>query len=128
MIHSCGIIFMLTLLVIMLSDIVIGASNSNLRATSSNIRVQVDTTKVGLMLNPDIFGVNYAEEEHFTTNSMRYTVNRKGGNADTRYNWEYNIRNGAQDWFYMNTLDKNTPGKTLPEGSAATRFEIGRAS
>ncbi|EFC45127.1 predicted protein [Naegleria gruberi] len=84
------------------------------------ITVKIDSSLLGNKINQDIFGVNYAEEANLQ--AVKYPVNRKGGNSDTRFNWEQNIHNTAQDWYYMNIPDSVQSGKTLPDGSTATVF------
>jgi hypothetical protein len=59
-----------------------------------------------------IFGVNFADETML--NSVSYTINRRGGNSETRYNWEYGISNKASDWFFFNIADTLLSGTTLP--------------
>jgi len=31
---------------------------------------------------------------------LNLTINRAGGNAETRYNWQLNAHNRASDWFF----------------------------
>ena len=50
------------------------------------------------------------------------TVNRWGGNATTRYNWQNNTSNRASDWFFENIPNENSPGASLPDGSASDLF------
>ncbi|EFC39512.1 predicted protein [Naegleria gruberi] len=89
--------------------------------THQQLTVKIDSSlPIGNQLNQDIFGVNYAQEANFQ--SVKYTINRKGGNSDTRYNWQQNIHNTAQDWFFMNIPDEIESGQILPNGSAATMF------
>ncbi|KAG2375026.1 hypothetical protein C9374_010030 [Naegleria lovaniensis] len=86
-----------------------------------SVNIQVDLTqRSGRVINPDIFGVNHASASHLS--SVAYTVNRKGGNSETRYNWEKGIHNTARDWYYMNIVDDVSNVNALPEGTAATRF------
>lgn len=71
-------------------------------------------------VSPYIFGVNHASAEQLA--QVPYTVNRKGGNADTRYNWKRDIHNTASDWFYMNIPNKVDDESKLPEGTTSTKF------
>ena len=69
-------------------------------------------------ISPDIYGVNLATEAQ--ANSMRLPINRWGGNALTRYNWQIDAYNSGNYWYYEN-LNNYDPG-TLPAGSSADRF------
>ncbi|KAL9658724.1 hypothetical protein ABK040_005879 [Willaertia magna] len=92
-------------------------------STSSNgqtVQITVGIKENRKTVDRDIFGVNYADSSHLA--SVPYTVNRKGGNADTRYNWEKGVSNKANDWFFFNIADDVTNTAALPEGTAATKF------
>lgn len=54
--------------------------------------------------------------------TIPYTVNRNGGNAASRYNWEYSIHNTAHDWFYMNIPGDVPNVAALPEGNSLQTF------
>lgn len=77
-------------------------------------------------INPLIYGVSgndspWAGQPH-------YTVNRWGGNATTRYNWQIDVSNRGMDWFFMNISNDTNVGQ-LPNNSTADRFiDTSRAS
>jgi hypothetical protein len=87
---------------------------------ATDINVTIDITSNRVDVNPHIFGVNHADSSHL--NSVPYTVNRKGGNAETRMNWEKAIHSTASDWFYQNVPDEVDDVAKLPEGTPATKF------
>lgn len=71
-------------------------------------------------INPDIYGINYADETLAT--ALNLPVRRWGGNATTRYNWQNDTANRAGDWFFENIPEENEHPEQLPAGSAADRF------
>jgi hypothetical protein len=61
--------------------------------------VTVDTTQaLGPALNPLIYGANGVDP----TPATPYPLYRWGGNAATRYNFQYDMSNRASDWFFLN--------------------------
>ncbi len=82
--------------------------------------LSVDLTAAQRPINPDIYGINYAEEALAV--ALNLPVRRWGGNATTRYNWQNDTSNRASDWFFENIPEENEDPSTLPDGSAADRF------
>jgi hypothetical protein len=82
------------------------------------------TEKVVINLNSKkafsylIFGVNFADQEQL--NSVPYTINRKGGNAETAFNWKRGIKNSGSDWLYISSPESVDESK-LPEGTSLTK-------
>lgn len=66
-----------------------------------------------------IYGMNFAPES--LARELRLPVNRWGGNAVTRYNWELDSTNTANNWYFQNIPPEN-PSPTLPRGSSADDF------
>jgi len=67
-----------------------------------------------------IYGVNFASPGALAR--VGYPVQRWGGNATTRYSWQDDVSNRAQDWFFYNVPDDNPAPQHLPHGSSADRF------
>lgn len=44
--------------------------------------------------------MNFADEA--VANAVRLPVDRWGGNATTRYNWQMNVTNRASDYYFVN--------------------------
>src|SRR5687768_6624115 len=58
---------------------------------------------VGLKaISPYIYGLNFADEAF--ANEIDLPVNRWGGNATTRYNYQTDTANHAMDWFFENIV------------------------
>ena len=66
-----------------------------------------------------IFGVNFGTLEQLEANY--YTVNRWGGNAVTRYNWQIDVQNHAADWYFEN-INNDVDVNALPYGTSSDNF------
>ncbi|MCB0167257.1 MAG: glycoside hydrolase family 44 protein [Anaerolineae bacterium] len=71
-------------------------------------------------IDPNIYGLNFADEA--LAADLNLPVNRWGGRATTRYNWQLDATNQGSDWFFMNTPYDNNNPDLLPDGSAADQF------
>ncbi|MEP7356236.1 MAG: glycoside hydrolase family 44 protein, partial [Anaerolineales bacterium] len=71
-------------------------------------------------ISPDIYGLNFADPA--LAADIDLPVNRWGGNATTRYNWQLDISNRASDWFFENIDNDNAQPEQLPNGSASDQF------
>jgi hypothetical protein len=89
-------------------------------ASAADVNVSVDPAADRRAVSPLVFGVNFASGA--TLSRMRYTANRWGGNATTRYSWVDDTSNRAADWFFFNIPEDNANPGQLPDGSAADRF------
>jgi hypothetical protein len=70
---------------------------------------------------PDtIYGVNFADQVLAT--ELRLPINRWGGNATTRYNWQVDSSNRGSDWFFENIPNEVANPSQLPHGSHADQF------
>src|SRR5262245_3251552 len=84
------------------------------------IAATVDTTLDRRPISPAIYGVNFGDIDDFA--SVPYPVRRWGGNAVTRYSWQYDTHNTGSDWFFFNIVDDNPNPGNLPNGSSADRW------
>lgn len=62
--------------------------------------LSVDVAADRHAISPDIYGMNWAD--HALAQELRLPVDRWGGNATSRYNWQTNFSNVASDYFYEN--------------------------
>lgn len=67
-------------------------------AQNPAVTVQVNVTANRHPINPMIYGVAYGDAT--TLRDLNAPLNRLGGNNTTRYNWQVNADNRAQDWYY----------------------------
>ena len=71
-------------------------------------------------INPHIYGMNFADETFAT--EIDLSLNRWGGNATTRYNWQLDVSNRANDWFFENIANNGAVIENLPDGSNADLY------
>jgi len=71
-------------------------------------------------ISPLIYGMNFADPA--LAAELALPINRWGGNATTRYNWQLDTSNHASDWYFENLPDANNNPAQLPNGSTCDRF------
>jgi len=69
------------------------------RADNPAIAIAVDASANRRPINPLIYGLAYADGAQLA--DLRCPSNRRGGNNTTRYNWQQNADNRANDWYYQ---------------------------
>ncbi|HPD29935.1 MAG TPA: glycoside hydrolase family 44 protein [Phycisphaerae bacterium] len=82
--------------------------------------LSVDVAADRHAISPLIYGWNFAGAQMAAELSL--PINRWGGNATTRYNWQLDTSNRASDWYFENIPDSNPNPGQLPNGSNADRF------
>ena len=82
------------------------------------VTVTIDLGGSRRPIDPNIYGVNFGSDAQHA--DLRYPTRRSGGNSTTRYNWQFDVHNTANDYFYQNIPDGN--GQNLPDGSSANAF------
>ncbi len=72
------------------------------------------------LISPLIYGVAFASPDQLR--ALNATLNRSGGNAETRYNWKENATNHANDYFYESIGEKSAvPGESADTFVAASK-------
>lgn len=105
----------------LLDDIaLIGGPAGTPAAPVSGPALVVDAAAAQHPISPEIYGMNFADPA--LAAELRIPVNRWGGNAATRYNWQNDTANRAADWYFENIPNDNPNPEALPDGSAADRF------
>src|SRR6201996_6405290 len=89
-------------------------------ALAAPVAVTVDSTANVHPFSPLIFGVAYGDARRNA--QIGYTVRRWGGNSTTRYNWQYDIHNTANDYFFENIPDSQDRTHVPPLGNKADAF------
>jgi hypothetical protein len=85
------------------------------------VTVAVDPNADRLPVSPLIFGVNFGDAAQLAR--MHWPVRRWGGTPTSRYNWQIDVDNSGNDWFYLNNVKPlPPPGTNLPDGSTADVF------
>src|ERR1700693_4568865 len=85
------------------------------------VAVSVDITANVHPFSPLRFGVAFGDATR--NQQMGYTVDRWGGNAVTRYNWQVDVSNRASDYLFLNEPEGSGVG--LPANSTADQFVSG---
>ena len=67
-------------------------------AQNTPVTVSIDVNLNRRAINPNIYGVAHATTAQL--NDLNSPLNRNGGNNTTRYNWQLNADNRANDWYY----------------------------
>ena len=73
------------------------------RADNPAATVNVNANANRRAISPLIYGANWMEEAGIS--ALNLSVNRRGGNATTTYNWQQNAANRAGDWYFESLGD-----------------------
>src|ERR1700742_2009227 len=72
--------------------------------------INVDASLNRHAISPLIYGVAFADSA--AMNDLNVPTNRQGGNSTTRYNWQLNADNRANDWYFESiAYDSSAPGE-----------------
>ncbi len=74
-------------------------------APASGPSLNIDASANQHDISADIYGMNWADAA--LAAELHLPVNRWGGNATTRYNWQNENANRASDWFFENYPNSN---------------------
>lgn len=80
--------------------------------TNPPVAITINATLNQRSINPLIYGVAFASSSQL--NELNAPLNRSGGNAETRYNWQLNAHNRGADWYFESIPD----GPATPAGAA----------
>ncbi|HOP99120.1 MAG TPA: glycoside hydrolase family 44 protein [Verrucomicrobiota bacterium] len=90
--------------------------------TNEPVNVVVDAARNRRPISPLIYGVAFASSNELAL--LQAPLNRSGGNAETRYNWELNARNHAADWYF----ESLPAGPAIPGGAADDHVSKSKAA
>lgn len=86
--------------------------------------IAVDAAADRHPISPEIYGLSFAPGPVLPL--LNVSLNRSGGNATTRYNWQANASNRASDWFFESISEEGAdPGAGVDGFIAGTRFGNG---
>ena len=74
--------------------------------------VAVDANANRHPINPNIYGICYGNSSDMA--ALNAPINRWGGNATSRYNWQIDAHSADNDWYFETYAD----GSGVPSGSA----------
>lgn len=80
--------------------------------------VAVDANANRHPINPNIYGVCYGDAYDMT--ALNAPVNRSGGNANSRYNWQIDAHSADSDWYFETYADGNGTPSGSPDAFVAT--------
>ncbi|HTR42547.1 MAG TPA: glycoside hydrolase family 44 protein [Pseudomonadales bacterium] len=81
--------------------------------TNAIVTVQINGALNRHAISPQIYGVAFATSNELS--DLNFTMNRSGGNNETRDNWQINAHNLDADWFFESYPDSGStvPGDTM---------------
>jgi len=90
-------------------DVALIAGPSGPPPTNTVVTLRVDALAGRKPINPEIYGLAFASTAELS--DLNVPLNRSGGNATTRYNWQLNASNRAFDWYFESIgSSSSTPG------------------
>lgn len=94
-------------------SLVPATNSSGSLGTNGTVTVQINAAANRQAISPQIYGVAFATSNELA--DLNFTMNRMGGNSETRDNWEINAHNLAADWYFESYPDSSltTPGATV---------------
>ena len=95
------------------------------QAQNPSVVIHVDVNAGRRPINPDIYGIAHASPS--IVSDLNVTLNRQGGNNTSRYNWQLNADNRANDWYYQSIPEPSATagerGDTFITGNKAAGAE-----
>ena len=100
-------------------------SPAQVRAANANAgpTLSVNVAAGRQAIDPGIYGITFFWSDNATTkagqlafaNAVKLPLNRNGGDATSRYNWQVDASNAGVDWYYMggNGQANPTPGASV---------------
>ena len=89
-------------------------------ATNGTTTIGIDAQLNRHPISPLIYGVAFASSNQLI--ELNSPLNRSGGNAETRYNWQLNAHNRGADWYFESLADTSSaPGAAGDEFIADSR-------
>src|SRR5258705_13765427 len=95
---KAGRAFTVFLLVLLISTVV--------AAQNPTANVTVNAAAGRHAIDPRIYGLAYGTTAQLT--DLHVPLNRYGGNNSSRYNWQLNADNRAQDWYFESIGDSSS--------------------
>ena len=101
-------------------------ANSVTPGTNATISITVDALANRHAISPMIYGTAFASSNQLS--DLNFTMNRSGGNAETRYNWQLNAHNHAADWYFesIRTMAPPMPARRRMRSWPTVRMAVRR--
>lgn len=95
-------------------------TNAISTGTNAPVSIMVDALANRHAISPLIYGTAFASSNQLS--DLNFPMNRSGGNAETRYNWQLNAHNHAADWYFESIDDGTaTPGASADDHVANSK-------
>lgn len=93
-----------------IDDIALTAGGTTPTPTpNGSVTISVDANANRRAINPQVYGVAHATTAQLL--ELNAPLNRSGGNNTTRYNWQQNADNRANDFYFESIPFANQPGE-----------------
>jgi hypothetical protein len=95
-------------------SLVTNSAGGSSSGTNANVTVQINALANRHAISPQIYGVAFATSNELA--DLNFTMNRMGGNSETRDNWQIDAHNLDNDWYFESYPDSGgntTPGATV---------------
>jgi hypothetical protein len=110
---------------LLLLTLAIGVSVA-LHAQNAAVTINVDGAQNRHRINPNIYGIAFGSTADVS--DLNAPLNRYGGNAATRYNWQINASNRAEDYFFESIGEpSSTPGELVDTFISTTKAASSQA-
>ncbi|MGI8689866.1 MAG: glycoside hydrolase family 44 protein [Thermomicrobiales bacterium] len=94
-------------------------------AASAGPALRVDATANRHAINPEIYGMDFADPA--LARELRLPVDRWGGDATSRYNWQTNTSNTGSDYYFENIYQDSSIENIYQHQSADQFIDADRA-
>lgn len=94
--------------IVILSCVLLGIT-PQVKAQNNAVTIRVDAAAGRHPINDSIYGIAHADAASLA--DLNVKLNRRGGNTDSRYNWQLNADNRGADWYFQSIPFANTPGE-----------------
>jgi Glycoside hydrolase family 44 len=85
-----------------------------------SVSIHVDASANRHAISPEIYGVAFATATELA--DLNIPLNRNGGNATSRYNWQLDASNRGSDWYFQSVPQSaGTPGQSADDFFVTTR-------
>ena len=92
-----------------LDNIVMTMATNTSTVSNGPVTILVNAQSNRLAISPMIYGVAFADSNQLA--DLNFTLNRSGGNNETRYNWQINAHNLDNDYYFESYPESDpTPG------------------
>jgi hypothetical protein len=96
-----------------------GSSSNPPSSTNALAAITVDANANRHAISPLIYGVAFASQAQLA--DLNAPINRSGGNAETRYNWQTNAHNRAADFYFESIGDGSGAGSYADSFISSTK-------